>query len=59
MSQLTSPPTDPTIHRTDAGSNPARCELVSRPGQLYFSVPMAGPTRSAVTTPLAWVLMAA
>jgi hypothetical protein len=54
MSQLTSPPTHPTIAGTEADSNPAtapRAE-VSRPGQLYFSLPIAGPTGStAVTAP--------
>jgi len=59
MSQLTSPPTDPTIPRTDASRNPATTPraLVSGPGQLYFCVPIAGPTGSvavAAASPEAW-----
>jgi hypothetical protein len=51
MSQLTSPPTDPTIPGTEANSIPTTpCALVSWPGQLYFSVPVAGPTGSAAVT---------
>src|SRR5215469_16278430 len=49
MSQLISPPTDAIVPEIDAGTNPAttpRAE-VSTPGQLYFSVPVAGPTGSA------------